>query len=41
MATVPIFVDTEVLLASVDERDSHQEGWGECLERLQEYLSDV
>lgn len=26
---------------SVDERDSHQEGWGECLERLQEYLSHV
>ncbi|MBV7517607.1 SRPBCC domain-containing protein [Ensifer sp. ENS12] len=26
---------------TVEERDSHQEGWGECLERLKDYLEHV
>ena len=26
---------------TVEERDSHQEGWGECLERLKDYVEHV
>jgi uncharacterized protein YndB with AHSA1/START domain len=26
---------------TVEERDSHQEGWGECLDRLQSYVAQL
>jgi len=31
----------QAMFESVEERDSHLEGWSECLERLEEYLTNA